>query len=267
MVDLLKPLPPALLNLLCNPYNGEPLQLEGDALVGASSGQRFPIVEGIPSFVVGGRTPRRNRFWRWFYDSIAFTYDPVLALGDRLKLAAEEEVRREYVAELAVRPGDKVLETAVGTAANLQHLPAQGEYYGLDISFHMLRQARRNLARWGRPARLVQADVQYLPFRDGTFDLVLQMGALQFLADPFLAVREMARVARMGATIHVLDEVPSLRRLFKRLPAHADQVRDRQTALETLPRLVPRAYRANARVEVVAGGQFYAMQYTVNSRQ
>lgn len=262
-----KPLTPGLLQLLCNPYNGEPLRLEGEALVGVSSGQRFPIVEGIPSFVVGEHSPGRNRFWRWFYELAAFAYDPVLALGDRLKLAAEEAVRREYVVKLIVNEGDKVLAAAVGTGANLRYMPSQAEYYGIDISFNMLRRARRNMKRWGRSAALVHGDAQFLPFHNETFNLVLQMGALQFLDDPFLAVREMARVAGEGARVHVLDEVASLRRLFRRLPAHAEHVGDRESALGALPRLVPQAYRKSARVEELAGGQFYALGFTVTSGQ
>jgi ubiquinone/menaquinone biosynthesis C-methylase UbiE len=90
-------------------------------------------------------------------------------------------------------------------------------YLGLDISLGMLRRAQRRLAREQLSGHLVHADALPLPLMDEIFDFILCMGVLQHLAAPTQALNEMARVARSGARLLVLDEVSSARRLLKRL--------------------------------------------------
>jgi ubiquinone/menaquinone biosynthesis C-methylase UbiE len=96
-------------------------------------------------------------------------------------------------------------------------LPADAFYLGLDISLGMLRRAQRRLAREQLSGHLVHADALSLPLMDEGFDFILCMGVLQHLAAPRKALNEMARVARSGARVLVLDEVSSARRLLKRL--------------------------------------------------
>ncbi len=71
----------------------------------------------------------------------------------------------------------------------------------------MLKRAQRKAQKANRQIELVQADCGFIPFCDERFDLVFQMGGLQFVSAPFKAISEMARVARPGATIHIIDEV------------------------------------------------------------
>lgn len=54
----------------------------------------------------------------------------------------------------------------------------------------------------------VLGDVQRLPFRDGTIDLVYATGLLEHVADERAVIREIARVLRPGGLVHV--EVPFL---------------------------------------------------------
>jgi SAM-dependent methyltransferase len=46
-------------------------------------------------------------------------------------------------------------------------------------------------------------DALRLPFRDGVFDLVISQEAVEHVPDPFLAVREMARVLRPGGRLYL----------------------------------------------------------------
>ncbi|MDH3944409.1 MAG: methyltransferase domain-containing protein [Anaerolineae bacterium] len=245
---------------LCNPYTGEPLRLEAGELVSVSSGQRFPIREGIPSFIPGSRLPPRSRIYRWLYDRFAFAYDFTLNLGPKVRYGTEAGVREEVIGRLPVGDGEAVLETAAGTALNRRHLPKEADYYGLDISWKMLRGARRNLDDWGLNARLFHADTQYLPFHDNTFEHVIQMGGLQFIHDPFRAAREMGRVAKPGATVTILDEAASAWRTLKRMPAHAAYAKDRASAIEELPRFVPQGMQG-VKAEVLPSGEFYLLSF------
>ena len=255
-----QPFPDIDLSILCNPFTGELLSIEGNELVSAGSGQRFPLHNGIPSFIDSTQHPRRNRFYRWFYDRAAFAYDFTLSLGPKLGYGTEQIIRREEIARLPINSRDKVLETAIGTALNAPHLPADAEYYGVDISLIMLLRAQRNLAKWNRTTNLYHADAQFLPFHDNTFEHVFQQGGLQFVHDPFRAIREMTRVAKQNAVITIIDEASSLQRTFNRLPAHSPHVKDLTSAVESLPRFVPHGMQLIT-AQILPLGEFYKLEF------
>lgn len=99
------------------------------------------------------------------------------------------------LAELAPRDGDvrDVLDVYCGSRPYDDLLPPGVRVVGLDVP--------------GNPygvADVVSDD--FLPFVDGSFDLVLCTQAFDFLADPESAVRELARVLRPGG--HAVLTVP-----------------------------------------------------------
>jgi 2-polyprenyl-6-hydroxyphenyl methylase/3-demethylubiquinone-9 3-methyltransferase len=69
----------------------------------------------------------------------------------------------------------------------------------LDIAHSLLKAGRRA----GRIARGVCADALVLPFRNGSFDLIVSTECIEHTPDPRAAVREMLRVARRGAALVV----------------------------------------------------------------
>ena len=72
---------------------------------------------------------------------------------------------------------------------------------GLDLSDAQLEHASRLVAERGVAVRLVQGDVEALPFDDGAFDIVFaDHGGFSF-ADPYRAVPEAARVLRSGGLL------------------------------------------------------------------
>ncbi len=251
---------PETLEMLCNPYTGEPFKRVGETLVGIGSGQVYPIRNGIPVILNHPSLQGRNRYYRWLYDRVAFAYDSIIATGSRLKVGTEQKIRQSYIQALDIIPGAKVLETAIGTANNLPHLPENIQYYGQDISWGMLRRAQRRAKRLGRQVELFQGDGAYLPFRDQSFDLVLHMGGLQFYSDPFRGVSHMARVARSGTTIHILDEARAAMRILKRMPAHAKYSGDIEMAVGALGRLVPHNMQA-VHSQILPGGEFFALTF------
>jgi ubiquinone/menaquinone biosynthesis C-methylase UbiE/uncharacterized protein YbaR (Trm112 family) len=217
---------PHFLDLLRDPLTHHALETRGRALLDPLTGRRYPIIDGIPSFIASQPLPLRHRFWRRFYDRAAFAYDAVLALGQRLGLGAEPAIRRRYLAAQPLPPRARILEIGAGTAANRPHLPADSFYLGLDISLGMLRRAQRRLRGEGLPGFLLHADAQSLPLKDSRFHLVLCMGVLQHLSEPPRALAEMARAARPGGVLLILDERARLRRLLnafgQKTPRQAD---------------------------------------------
>jgi SAM-dependent methyltransferase len=106
-----------------------------------------------------------------------------------------------------LRPGIRVLDAGCGPGGNSAWLDEYGEVVGVDISAEAVR-----LARSRHPEIDVrEGDIMDLPFADQSFDLVLAITVLAMVADDARAVRELARVARPGAGVFLIE--PAYRRL------------------------------------------------------
>jgi demethylmenaquinone methyltransferase/2-methoxy-6-polyprenyl-1,4-benzoquinol methylase len=126
---------------------------------------------------------------------------------------------KRRVAELAVvRPGDRALDLCCGTgdlALALAHRGAQ--VVGLDFTEQMLAVAKKriqysvfsvqkeNRQSAIRNPQFVRGDAQRIPFPDAEFDIVTVGYGLRNLANWETGLREMARVAKPGARLLVLD--------------------------------------------------------------
>jgi SAM-dependent methyltransferase len=104
------------------------------------------------------------------------------------------------LAALAPLAGLRLLDVGCGTGLAMLLAARQGaRVTGLDVAVPMLRIARERL-----PEAVLQAgDLQALPFDDGTFDVVTAFNAVQYAADPAVAVAELARVTRPGGRVAV----------------------------------------------------------------
>lgn len=107
------------------------------------------------------------------------------------------------------RPGSRVLEVGCGAgwmwAEAAARLPCDLELTLTDLSEGMVNEAVGrvgSLGRYGRTTGRV-ADVQDLPFRDASFDVVVANYVLHHVPDTRRAVAEMARVVRPGGTVVV----------------------------------------------------------------
>lgn len=204
--------------MLINPYNHQSLHPVGELHLEDVSGNRIPVVNGIPDFLALEKIGGMNRKHQRLYDNLS----PFTDIAERVVslFIDMDKIRQEWLADVEVKPGYKVLETSVGGGWNIKALPGFGEYYGLDISGGMLRQAARNMSKWNRPVQLFRANAEYLPFKDNTFDTVFHAGGLHFFDNRVRAIREMIRVARRGSRIVIIDETaPHIRKQFRRFPA------------------------------------------------
>src|SRR5215212_8737 len=96
----------------------------------------------------------------------AAVYDPFFWLAERAGLAAR---RRALVGEARGR----VLEIGAGTGLNAAHYPADVELVLSEPDEAMAARLRRRVAGLGRPAEVVRAGVDPLPFPDDAFDTVV----------------------------------------------------------------------------------------------
>ena len=115
-----------------------------------------------------------------------------------LLYAAADEIGRQP-------SGAAVLDVPCGGGVAVRALhPGQGVYYvAADISQRMLDRTERVAREHGVADQVSTrvADVEALPFGDGSFDLVVSFTGLHYFPDPARAVVEMARVLRVGGVI------------------------------------------------------------------
>jgi ubiquinone/menaquinone biosynthesis C-methylase UbiE len=128
--------------------------------------------------------------WRR-YDDIAETYE-------RVHAPRIAEPARDLVAFADVQSGRRVLDVGTGTGvAGAAASGAGGDVVGVDPSLGMLR-----VARVRRPALPVAAaEAIDLPFRDGTFEIVVGNFVLAHFTKYQTALHDLVRVVRSGGRI------------------------------------------------------------------
>jgi SAM-dependent methyltransferase/uncharacterized protein YbaR (Trm112 family) len=169
----------------------------------------WAVRDGLPRLVDDAQVRGIDWVMRAVYDAGARLHDPgVRFLLPLLQGSGAEALRDGYMPRLeldALRRGrarrpPRVLEVGVGTGANLPLLER-------DLPPGMLAQCRRRVARHaGRRLRLLVADAHALPFPNHSFDRVFHVGGIASYRDPARGLAEMARVARPGTPIVVVDE-------------------------------------------------------------
>ncbi|HEY3129365.1 MAG TPA: methyltransferase domain-containing protein [Acidobacteriota bacterium] len=246
-----------ILTLICDPETHEALEFHPEALVNVRSGRRYLIREGIPDFIdiVSGR----NKKYQELYDHIAWLYDPAENLYRWFK--RRHDFRRDYIDELEVPSGARVLEVSVGTGANLPYFSSGVEFFGLDLSWGMLRRCRKNLHKWNRTAELFRGEGERLPFHANIFDVVFHVGGINFFNDKARAIQEMIRVAKPGTKIVIVDETEKVvKQLYERIPLLNKYFRKRIEAVADPRHLVPGNMR-EVKCKEFAGGRLYCVTF------
>lgn len=148
-------------------------------------------------------TPAETRAaQRRHWDATAADYQAEHAafLGDVRFVWCPEGLDEASAGLLGNVRGRRVLEIGCGAGQCGRWLVTHGaDVVGFDISAGQLACSREIDERSGVPLRVVQADAEALPFRSESFDVVFtSFGAVGFVADSALLMREAARVLRPG---------------------------------------------------------------------
>lgn len=253
------------LDLMQNPYNGRPLQevrVRGRLGLADDSGYFFPFRNGYPNFLAGQTVTGLNQQFQRLYDRAGRMAGVVERFFNLL--FNYDKIRESWLTGLNIHPGDLVLEVSVGTGWNIRNLPPHARYVGLDISAGMLDRCVKNARRWNLNLELCQANAEYLPYRDNTFDCVFHIGGINFFNDRGRAICEMVRVAKPGAQIVVIDETTrDIRMQYRKLPFMVRYFRDGnidRSRLYAPAQFVPEEIR-DVEVILIDDGSMYRLSF------
>jgi demethylmenaquinone methyltransferase/2-methoxy-6-polyprenyl-1,4-benzoquinol methylase len=142
------------------------------------------------------------------FHSVAAKYD---LMNDLMSGGVHRLWKRVTIEMSGVRRGNKVLDIAGGTgdltAKFSRIVGPEGTVVLADINDSMLKVGRDRLMDRGvvNNVTFSQADAQYLPFPDNTFDVITIAFGMRNVTDKDLALRSMLRVLKPGGRLLVLE--------------------------------------------------------------
>ncbi|OFT76144.1 bifunctional demethylmenaquinone methyltransferase/2-methoxy-6-polyprenyl-1,4-benzoquinol methylase [Corynebacterium sp. HMSC30G07] len=145
------------------------------------------------------------------FDDVGKNYDKTNTV---LSFGLDKYWRCRTRERLQLKPGEKVLDLAAGTAVSTVELAKSGAWVvACDFSQGMLAAGK------DRDVPKVVGDAMYLPFADNTFDAVTISYGLRNVHDFEAGLREMARVTKPGGRLAVNEfstpVIPGFRTLYK----------------------------------------------------
>jgi len=144
--------------------------------------------------------------------------------GDYAVVGATLQIVGEALCEaLDVRSGQKVLDVAAGNGnVTLAAARRWCDVVATDYVPALLDRARERAEAERFDIEFREADAEALPFRDGSFDVVVSTFGVMFTADHDRAAAELARVCKSGGKIGMANWTPEgfIGQLFKTIGKH-----------------------------------------------
>ncbi len=228
-------------------------------------GKSFPIRNKIPNFIYPEELSPRDAEALHQYDEAAEEYDEMIKWLFHSFHGNETEIRTQLVNLLSIKSGSTVLEVSCGTGSNLtlilDKVGKDGHVAALDLSYEMLKVARKKLGDKAKQVSFVQANAAYIPFCDQTFDRVLHLGGINTFGDMRRAMREMTRITKVGGKIVIGDQglAPWLMNTkYGKILTRINPLYQSQPPLHLLPENA-----REVRLHWFIGNAFYLIEFTV----
>src|SRR5208282_1818173 len=178
----------------------------------------YPILSGIPDFVVVNLEASRNRSLRFvgkndsrplldFMASVyeTWVYPAVCNLYGGWRSTSLEKLA-EDVSDIVGSRGGIILDAACGPGTYGRRIAsASTTVLGIDVCMSMLRRGAHYVEKGHVPnVHFARAMVEALPFRAGLFDAAICAGSLNHFSNTVLALREINRTMKVGAPLAVM---------------------------------------------------------------
>lgn len=181
----------------CYTRGGGAYVQEGSILCTGCAGE-YPIVDHVPRFVDSSKYAESFSFQRAQMEKLLDTYySPERVTSDEMML--QQFIRDE----LEAITGKFVLDAGCGYGRFAAICASHGaEVVGIDLSTYSIHVCQRKLCIHNN-AHFFQADIFDLPFREGTFDLILSIGVLHHTPNCEMSFRKLCRLLKPGGRIAI----------------------------------------------------------------
>jgi SAM-dependent methyltransferase len=218
------------LDILRSPRSGQPLQLDGCALVTADRGERYDISpSGIPLFAAEFLSDAA-RIQQGHYDGMIARYVENLGYPHTQEYMAYLD--RQLLEVLPPHDLGAVAELCCGRGEAARLLQDRvRRYIGVDVSAGLLEMARRDL-----PAErflFVQGDATMLPLVDRACDNVVMLGGIHHVPDRARLFAEVRRILKPGGKFFFREPADDfalwrgIRKVIYRLSSALDHTTER----------------------------------------
>lgn len=246
--------------------DGALLYQETDALC-CPNGHRYPFApeSKVPVFAkVGGSESEYGA------EDAAVIHDNALRWVFETFKTPENELRKNLIGRLGLKPGQRILVTGAGAGNDLPYIMENlktGSIYAQDISEQMLLAGYRRLSQLSNypdvEVHFSLSDATDIPFSDRSFDAAFHFGGINFYSNIKKGLSEMARVVKDGGRVVIGDEglAPWLtdtqygRMLIENNPLYASKI-----PLECLPEVA-----SEVKLSWELAGCFYVIEFVVAS--
>lgn len=146
------------------------------------------------------------KFWQSFEVRLLSEKDKTKKINDHLN----DPAHRDYLKSIAKMLTEKfmpkrVLDVGCGRGDLVVEFSKIGvEIYGIDILEESITRSFREEAK----DKVCIADAERLPFKQGSFDLVIAHHVIEHLHNPELFIRETHRVLRKGGVVFCVTTIP-----------------------------------------------------------
>ena len=121
-----------------------------------------------------------------------------------------EAAEEEFIDQLQLKPGTRVLDVACGTGNTAIPAAQRGaSVTGVDIASNLLAQARQRAQQAGVSAEFREGDAEQLDFPEASFDVIISVFGAMFAPRPERVAAEFLRVCRPGGTIAMGNWTPT----------------------------------------------------------
>ncbi|MDR3574973.1 MAG: class I SAM-dependent methyltransferase [Anaerolineaceae bacterium] len=255
---------PETLTILQSPKTAEHLKFAAGNnpafLQSQTSKEKFPVRDGIADFISSDPVTGLNQKYQKLYNRLAPLYDLSTAIYASLKSKGDRARITEYLQELEIKDGDRVLETSIGTGRNIHFLPRSASYFGIDISWGMLKQCQRKVRQHNWDVELFLCAAESLCFQDNAFDVVFHVGGINYFNDRSASIREMIRVAKPGSKLIIVDETEELAKKYENTPGAGEFYKNRPEKISSPIDLLP-ADLQDVCLKPVANGELYCLSF------